>query len=99
MRREIMNGQARTLNGSLPDVKIQCVPKEQTPLAPAGLLNPDDTEKKSFSHADIQFLAVAPKKKKGKLTICKCEADVAPEMNQKTNVIKTWASVQPPPPT
>ena len=65
MRREIMNGHARTLNGSLPDVKVQCVPEEETPLAPAGLLNPEDTEKKSFSHADIQFLAVAPKRKKG----------------------------------
>ena len=65
MCREIMNGHAQTLNGSLPDVKVQCVLEEETPLTPAGLLNPEDTKKKSFSHADIQFLAVTPKRKKG----------------------------------
>ena len=65
MRKEILNGHARTLNGSLPDVKIECVPEETSPLSPNGLLDPESTEKKSFSHADIQFLAVAPKKRKG----------------------------------
>ena len=69
MRREIMNGHARTLNGSLPDVKIQCVPETDvtSPLSPNGLLDVEGTEKKSFSHADIQFLAVAPKRRKGKI--------------------------------
>ncbi len=71
MRKEILNGQVRSMNNSLPDVKMQCAKEESVPLAGTeGMLQPEEGDKKSYSHADIQFLSVAPRRKKSEEFCC-----------------------------